>query len=496
MRVTNNMMRSNSLMNMQKNKNVYNKYLQQYNTQKKIQRPSDDPTVAVRELKFRTELAEISQYKSNIEDALSWMNETETVLGQIADRLDDIEYYCTQAATGTYDAKQRADIVAQLKEYAEYIYEQCANHDYAGRYIFTGHRTDVPLLFKEAQSNITYTITENLDINSIIKYDYVYGEASYDDAKSAEDYANEASLFQTTHRILLSYDNCDKDGQDVTLTYTDAQGNTKTVTAITKSVSDDATYNEHLHPGENEVYYVPETGEIVFGDAVYDDIRAGSGLSVIYQKTEFSKNDIRPEHYFVCSTLDNSTGETAKYTNAGKQNINYQVNFNQTLTVNTEACNAISMSTGRAIEDIINRCNDIDVIEQKLAEVKKRISDCDEGDTETLDNLNELKSQIETQLALEKTVLTNAFGSTITICQKEITNLGVAEADHGSRYARLEMTQKRLEEQEIDTEEAQSDNMDADLGEAYIQFNEANLLYQAILNATSQILGQSLLDFI
>ena len=64
MRVTNTMMRNNSMLNMQKNKVAYNKYLTQYNTQKKIQRPSDDPTIAARALKYRTTLAEIDQYRS------------------------------------------------------------------------------------------------------------------------------------------------------------------------------------------------------------------------------------------------------------------------------------------------------------------------------------------------------------------------------------------------------------------------------------------------
>ena len=62
MRVTNTMMRNNSMLNMQKNKVAYNKYLTQFNTQKKIQRPSDDPTIAARALKYRTTLAEIDQY--------------------------------------------------------------------------------------------------------------------------------------------------------------------------------------------------------------------------------------------------------------------------------------------------------------------------------------------------------------------------------------------------------------------------------------------------
>ena len=35
--------------------------------------------------------------------------------------------------------------------------------------------------------------------------------------------------------------------------------------------------------------FVPETGELVFGDDVYDSIRAGKDLSVDYKKTEFAK---------------------------------------------------------------------------------------------------------------------------------------------------------------------------------------------------------------
>ena len=74
--------------------------------------------------------------------------------------------------------------------------------------------------------------------------------------------------------------------------------------------------------------------------------------------------------------------------------------------------------------------------------------------------------------------------------------MNVALADHGSRYNRMSMTKSKLEQQQNDIKEAKSDNEDADLGEAYVNFSEADLLYQATLNATSKILGQSLLNFI
>ena len=167
MRVTNGMMRTNAMLNMQKNKVMYDKYLQQYNTQKKIQRPSDDPTIAVRALKYRTTLVEIDQYQRNIDDATSWMDATETAIKDVDNVLDNMVEYVTQAATGTVNAKDRSDINKQLDQYAQYIYEQDMNADYAGRYLFTGFRTDSALLFEEAQSNVIYTIHEPLEISDI-----------------------------------------------------------------------------------------------------------------------------------------------------------------------------------------------------------------------------------------------------------------------------------------------------------------------------------------
>ena len=337
--------------------------------------------------------------------------------------------------------------------------------------------------------------SENIEINSISKFQYVYGQAEYDATSSADDYANQASQFATTHRVLLSYDKCDIQ-QEISLTYTDAAGNVQTVQAVTKSVAADTVYNEHLHPGDNEVYFVPETGELVFGDKIYDSVRAGKDLSVEYKKTDFAKHDVKPEHYFNCTSVNNATGETSKYTTAGKQDIMYQVNFSQTLNVNTEGVEAINLSIGRTINDIVNMCNDLDVMEANLKSAEKRLADCDENDTTTIAALTELKNQITTEISLQKTVLSNALGSAITTCQKSQEKLNIALADHGSRYNRMKMTKVKLEQQELDTKDAKSENEDADLGEAYINFSEADLLYQATLNATSKILGQSLLNFI
>lgn len=494
MRITNNMMRNNSLLHIQRNKVSYNKYFEQYATEKKIQKPSDDPTIAVRALKYRTTMVEIRQYISNCTDAQNWMDATEEPMKKANSILDTMIEYVTNAANDPNNADDRAMIAQQLKEYSGFIYEQNANSDYAGRYLFTGYRTDLPLLFDNAQTDTTYTITEELEINTIENSSFVYGQPEYGEAKTADDYANEASEFLTAHRIMLSYNNCD--AQDVTVTYTDVAGESHTITAVTKSIPENTVYNEHYMPGPDEVYFVPETGELVFGQNIYDSVRAGSDMNVRYQKTNFEKMDIRPEHYFDCRAVNNVTGVTRDYADVRGQKINYQINFSQTLTVNTLGCNAFDTSIGRVVDQVYCVINDLDIMEQNQISIQKRIADCDPGDKETLASLQELYDQIGTQIALQNTVLTNTYSHAITVFQKAKNKLNVAVAEHGSRYNRMEMTKNQLEVLEIDTDEAKSENENVDLEEVLVNYTEADLLYQATLQATSKILGTSLLDFI
>ena len=81
MRVTNNMMLRNTTSNINNNKYSVNSLNNQMSSQKKISRPSEDPVVAIRALRLRSNLSEINQYyEKNIPDADAWLNVTETAL--------------------------------------------------------------------------------------------------------------------------------------------------------------------------------------------------------------------------------------------------------------------------------------------------------------------------------------------------------------------------------------------------------------------------------
>ncbi|MCR5775664.1 MAG: flagellar hook-associated protein 3, partial [Lachnospiraceae bacterium] len=68
------MMSNNSLANINTNKQYLDKLNNQMATQKKITKPSDDPIIAVRALRLRSNLAEVEQYYgANVPDAQAWV---------------------------------------------------------------------------------------------------------------------------------------------------------------------------------------------------------------------------------------------------------------------------------------------------------------------------------------------------------------------------------------------------------------------------------------
>jgi len=93
MRITNNMIVNNMINNIGKNLARMDKYQQMLATGKKITVPSDDPVVAARALKLRTDVAQIEQYKTNVQDAMSWLEITESAVANVVT-------YCKGEGTG------------------------------------------------------------------------------------------------------------------------------------------------------------------------------------------------------------------------------------------------------------------------------------------------------------------------------------------------------------------------------------------------------------
>ena len=272
MRVTNQMVTSSSLRNMQKSMQRVSKLNQQVTTHKKISAPSEDPVIAIRALKLRTTVDQLDQYKSkNIKDALSWLGTTQDSIENVYQRLQDVYYYCEQGATDTFQTKDRNTIINELYALKDAIYRE-GGSTYAGRYLFSGYKTETNLLFQDtaAKEGLSYNITEDISPNKIIPKSVVLNGT---DPSQLDDILDPASgtqyqqpVSESVYQLRLAYSNLDHavDNTDpanpvlpITIEVTMADGTVQQITPNIKQMADSATYYD---VADGEVNFIPETG--------------------------------------------------------------------------------------------------------------------------------------------------------------------------------------------------------------------------------------------
>jgi len=163
------MLINNMMQNLSNNLVKTQKYFNQLASGKKISLPSDDPIVASKALKLRTDVAEINQYKRNTDDAMAWMDITESTLNHMTDLIHRAKELTNQAANGTNTDEDVFKIREEMVELKSQLIS-LGNATYAGRYIFSGYKTDKPLLNDDGTFNI------NVDNSEQIKFEIGIGD--------------------------------------------------------------------------------------------------------------------------------------------------------------------------------------------------------------------------------------------------------------------------------------------------------------------------------
>ncbi|MBD5471041.1 MAG: hypothetical protein HDR19_08005 [Lachnospiraceae bacterium] len=223
MRITTKMIQNTSIRNLNMNKERQEKLTNQMATGKKITRPSDDPVTAIRALKLNSSLDKIDQYyERNSEDAKSWLELTDKAIDMVVSILGTGDSGMTaklnQLANSYLESSDELAIVTELVSLVDEYYS-VGNADSAGRTLFTGYRTDLPLAFKEAKTE-TYKITEQRTKLDMDKITYVatgcLKELNEGNFNSTDDDGN--PLMGTTeydvstneiYRFRLAYNNTD-----------------------------------------------------------------------------------------------------------------------------------------------------------------------------------------------------------------------------------------------------------------------------------------------
>ncbi|MBL3581531.1 flagellar hook-associated protein FlgL [Oleidesulfovibrio alaskensis] len=149
----------------------------QASSQKRINKPSDDPVGAARVMGYRDSLAAIKQYRSNVDTATSWLATADQTLTQVNTVLTRIKGLAEQAATGTLDANNREQISFELRQQYEQLIN-LANTRVEGRHIFAGHKTDQPAFVQglnvstidTAFSGASFSVSGSLEKTMLIQF--------------------------------------------------------------------------------------------------------------------------------------------------------------------------------------------------------------------------------------------------------------------------------------------------------------------------------------
>ena len=240
-RVTENMKYSLLTSNLSSVQDRCSELMLQLSTQKRINRPSDDPAGMSSVMNYRDMLASMEQYGRNIDGCTSWLNMTESTLSSVNDILVKVQETAISQASATATAATREQAAAALQPLIDQVLS-LANTKLGDSYIFSGTKTGTKPFEAEAAG-------------------YTGGTAS---AAEGNTYGGTAS---------------------VSGTYTGGANTTYVLKIFTGGDLDEATYRVSTDGGKNW------GAESAPGDLESGTVDLGSGLSIEFTDGTFGAGD-------------------------------------------------------------------------------------------------------------------------------------------------------------------------------------------------------------
>lgn len=140
MRISQGMISNNMLRNISGSYGNLNKYMNQLSSGKKINRPSDDPVIAMKGMGYRSQLSNIQQYERNLGEVNNWLNNTGEAMDEVTQILHRLNDLTLQASNGTNSDEDRANIGEESEQLLEQLLN-IANTRVNDKYLFNGTDT-------------------------------------------------------------------------------------------------------------------------------------------------------------------------------------------------------------------------------------------------------------------------------------------------------------------------------------------------------------------
>ncbi len=140
MRITHKTMNNNMLRNLNNGLRRMDTHQQQLASGKRVQLPSDDPAVVGSILGRKSSIAETRQYVKNLDDAISWLDATDSAFDSVTSVIHRVRELTVYGANDALGDQDRQALASEVRELSENVLE-LANVSIGGRYVFSGQKT-------------------------------------------------------------------------------------------------------------------------------------------------------------------------------------------------------------------------------------------------------------------------------------------------------------------------------------------------------------------
>lgn len=513
MRITNNMTTENTLRNINKAANRLATANEAEASQQKIQLASDDPVVATRAVTYRSYVSQISKYQDTATAATAWQTATDSALSDLNDVLTQVKTLATQASsTGTMTDEDRAGIKTNI-ETLETQAISIMNTDYSGRYIFGGYSTnEAP--YKSVTTAIGDSVTYKGDYVSL--GGVVSSDVSDEDIKAFYT-KNAGSLYESTPTLNTVAANT-KTASDAMTTAVTTYGGTTTLTdaaGLAKTASDAATLAAAAAPTDTNLAATATTAKTLsdtlaaavtasggtttltaaaataqnMSDTLAGAVTAGGATTTLTAaiKTAQTASDTAtaaavadPTNTALAQAADTAknlsdtlSSANKMYGGTGDQDINYNIGFDSTVTVNTQGQDVVGEGAGSNLFDT-------------FAKLKLAL----DGDTTYKSASVDSKGTV--------TVTTNSLSISdlLTTLTTDASRLQVTQATLGARMNKVTTATNSLGDAYTAYKSLMSSNEDVDTASAISEQSSAEYCYESALSVGAKAISKTLIDYI
>ncbi|MFD1926870.1 flagellar hook-associated protein FlgL [Sporosarcina siberiensis] len=154
MRITQSMLSNNMLRNLSTSYYKMGKLQEQINTGKKVNRPSDDPVVAMKGMGYRMQVDKVAQYQRNMGEVHNRLDSSDDALDKVGSALIRVQELTVDAANDTKTHDDRLKILKEIEQLQAQV-RDLANTKVGDKHLFSGTKTDSPLFGENAAGDKT-----------------------------------------------------------------------------------------------------------------------------------------------------------------------------------------------------------------------------------------------------------------------------------------------------------------------------------------------------